>query len=931
MPQLLIETSKPVAFQMTEARAAKGSGKLVARGEFGRVGVPTQNGRRYSESLMNREIKRLNEDLKSRRVLGELDHPCLTSDDFRVLTSDGWKAFRDVHIGDRVWSRVSGKAVLSDVTGITDEPYDGPAYHVNGRSMDATFTPAHRFLLVKRPDRMGHGAEEEFVPLAEIAAHPERFGHHAVPKTAEFCSEAMPQVTIPGVQAKRLASCKNDVSQPLVLDASLFAAFMGIYLAEGSCSAESSDNYDVHISQKTSWSKQFIYNEVLSKFPEELEWREVNGGYALADQRLYAYLNALGDVYTKRVPDEAKRLDADSLREMLFWFCIGDGRMVASGASKKAEMTPDGQTTKEALAETLREGHIPFTRQDAFSVSEGLVRDLHECLVRAGGAGSIMKIDPDQDYEYAGRTILAENKVPLYQLHICQSANVWMDPRHLAVESVHHTGGIYCLSTTHGSFYMEQGGHAFWTGNSDGKTSLKRVSHVITDLWIEKGLVMGEAEILNTPEGKTLKALIEAQIPIGVSSRGFGSTKPAADEAEDVQDDFLLKTYDFVADPAVKTAIPNITMESVDDPTAAQMFLAEFPDVATQIQEAAAQDALSKAKDKVTSGLEAAVQAAEKRVRVEMTEAFEKNLAQSLIEVREDLGNQLREEYATDPAVGAAKAVLAQIAEMVGSYRQHPDEAAVRDALRAKDLEVAERTQERDEAIDLGTRAAVLLHVERKISGHPMAEAVRALMSGVQVTSIMDVDAKLAAIMENLPERPAVDVTPTGPSEDEIQLREENATLRGEIKLVQAKAESLDEKLRRVVELTKRADDRLAESDARAEKAEALLVEAEERADQAELDAYKANKVAGLVNSSSVLGLLEDVSSRADVDKVVAKHGSMEISDPLLRDMRRSLQRGHGDEQELTEDRQPQGGRVRGVDDFGNSFDIMRKLAGYNN
>ncbi len=48
---------------------------MVARGEFGRWGVATQNGRIYSESLMGREIKRLNEDLKSRRVLGELDHP----------------------------------------------------------------------------------------------------------------------------------------------------------------------------------------------------------------------------------------------------------------------------------------------------------------------------------------------------------------------------------------------------------------------------------------------------------------------------------------------------------------------------------------------------------------------------------------------------------------------------------------------------------------------------------------------------------------------------------------------------------------------------------------------------------------------------------------------------------------------------------------
>ena len=920
MPQLLIETTKPSAFVMTEARTQKGSGKMVARGEFGRVGVATENGRIYSEALMGREIKRLTEDLKSRRVLGELDHPCLTSDDFRVLTVDGWKEFRDVRVGDRVWSRSYGMAVLSEVTGITNEPYDGPAYHVHGRSMDATFTPAHRFLLAKRPDRADIKTAEEFVSIAEIAEHPERYAHHAVPKTAEFFAEAIPQVTIPGVQAKRLASCKNDVSQPLVLDAGLFAAFLGIYLAEGSCSADSTDNYDVCIAQKTPWSKQFIYNEVLSKFPAGLEWREIDGGYALADQRLYTYLKGLGDVYTKRVPAEAKRLDSNSLRDLLFWFCIGDGRMVASTAAKKAEMTPDGQTTKEALAEALREGQIPFTRQDAFSVSEGLVRDLHECLVRSGGAGSIARIDPDQDYEYAGRTIRAADKVPLYQLHICQSANVWMDPRHLAIEAVQHTGNIYCLTTTHGSFYMEQGGHAFWTGNSDGKTSLKRVSHVITDLWIENGLVMGEAEILGTNEGKQLRALIEANIPIGVSSRGFGSTKVATGkvEGEEVQDDFILKTYDFVADPAVKTAIPGITMESIDEPTAAQLFLAEFPDVAKQLQE----DAVSNAKDKVTAGVDAAVEAEAKRVRTEMTEAFEGRLATVLVEAREDLGKQLREEFAADPGVGAAKATLAQIAEMVGAFRQSPDEKAVRDALKAKDLEVAERTKERDEAIEQSQQATLLLAVEKQIGGHPMAEAIRGLLAGVKLESAADVEAKLAAIMEHLPQHDA------GPTEVEVQLREENATLRGEVSLLQEKAGSLDDKLKRAVELSQRVNEALKEAESRAEEAESKTESLQEERDAAVLDAYKATKVAGLVNGRNVLGLLEGVTSEADVDKVVARHGSTEISDRELREMRQRHQRGQGDARDLSENLE-RPNRSRGeVDEFGVSYDEMRKLAG---
>lgn len=461
----------------------------------------------------------------------------------------------------------------------------------------------------------------------------------------------------------------------------------------------------------------------------------------------------------------------------------------------------------------------------------------------------------------------------------------------------------------------------------NGKSSLKSVSHVITDLWIESdGRVMGEAEILNTTEGKNLRALVEAQIPVPVSSRGFGSTKPATgkQEGEEVQDDFVLKTYDFVADPAVRTAVPQITMESVDDPTAAEMFLQEFPDVAQQLKEAAIADAVTKAKDKVTAGVDAAVEAAEKRVRKEMTEAFEQRLADVLVEAREDLSAQLKEDFAADPSVGAAKATLSQIAEMVGAYRQDPDAAAVRDAMKAKDVEIAERTKERDEAVEAGLQASMLLIVERQIGGHPMAEAVRSLLKNVKLGSVAEVEAKLALIREHLPEEEA------GISESEVQLREDNATLRGEVSLLQDRVGLMDEKLKRAVELSQAVNAQLKEAEDRVEEMEAESERLREELSESKLKSYKAAKVAGLANSRSVLGLLEGVSSEADVDKVVAMHGAEEVSDGELREMRRKLQRGHGDARDLDENlERPQRSHGNDADPFGNSMDVMRKLSGF--
>jgi hypothetical protein len=60
---------------------------------------------------------------------------------------------------------------------------------------------------------------------------------------------------------------------------------------------------------------------------------------------------------------------------------------------------------------------------------------------------------------------------------------------------------------------------------------------------------MGKLEILPTPSGNIVKALIENNITIGVSSRGMGSLKPLGETME-VQDDFELVAWDFVSTPS---------------------------------------------------------------------------------------------------------------------------------------------------------------------------------------------------------------------------------------------------------------------------------------------------------------------------------------------------------------------------------------------
>jgi hypothetical protein len=79
--------------------------------------------------------------------------------------------------------------------------------------------------------------------------------------------------------------------------------------------------------------------------------------------------------------------------------------------------------------------------------------------------------------------------------------------------------------------------------------NLKNVSHNIKKIWWDKDNIMGIIEILPTPSGNILKALIDNGIKVGVSSRGMGSLKQVG-ELMEVQDDFELVAWDFVSTPS---------------------------------------------------------------------------------------------------------------------------------------------------------------------------------------------------------------------------------------------------------------------------------------------------------------------------------------------------------------------------------------------
>ena len=99
-------------------------------------------------------------------------------------------------------------------------------------------------------------------------------------------------------------------------------------------------------------------------------------------------------------------------------------------------------------------------------------------------------------------------------------------------------------------------------GHPDGPTvNLDRVSHMITKLDQEKNDFVGEAKILNTPNGKIVRELISAGATLGVSSRGMGSLTPTRNGSVVGNDYYLSTAGDIVADPSAPNAFVEGIME----------------------------------------------------------------------------------------------------------------------------------------------------------------------------------------------------------------------------------------------------------------------------------------------------------------------------------------------------------------------------------
>jgi hypothetical protein len=426
---------------------------------------------------------------------------------------------------------------------------------------------------------------------------------------------------------------------------------------------------------------------------------------------------------------------------------------------------------------------------------------------------------------------------------------------------------------------------------SDGRTQLQRVSHIVTGLRLENGVVIGEAEIMNTERGRDLKAILEAGARVGVSSRGYGSTVTNDKGQEVVQEDYKLVTFDFVAEPANVTSYP----ERVKDQKEEDMAVTNKKEPAPE---------------KVVESSEADLDAKK--------EEFANIALQVFANEREKIREEERENLLADPDVAGAKATLEQVLSLVREQALPQDAeeivkakdeeiARLKNEVAERDLKIAGLEEEVDKVSSVAREVGYKFFLEKHLSETTDAKMLRSMIGEVRQYE----------------------------SPEEILSKLESC--KGELAARRSKLEAVERRKQR--ELDVLAEDK-SKVNERLSKTEAALEKAVELNQALSLELYTNKRLENHPRAKDLRESLRRMSltSKEEVDQVISESTEVPQQDPdsleRVRSRVRNATQGGLSQTPLEEEQGPQGptnGNSTNYNGLGVSLGELRALAELSN
>lgn len=300
--------------------------------------------------------------------------PCGYSGDTEILTRSGWTALPQLTYMSEVATRSpQGAFEWQYPEKITCQRYDGPMVWLHSRTTDSLVTPDHPVHYLKRRRVMQGGKRAELAPVERVARALSLVGDRLPLLATSRWEPPNPRAAF-GLVSKPVRSDgkRNTGRPPAEFHASAddFAAFVGMYLAEGNLGTSNQTGYyRIDIWQKYGGRGFAEYQDLLNRvLGREVPHHPKKGLWDFRNKALYEFLKTCGGyAWTKRIPPEVLDLPPSSLEKFWEFYALGDGTV----------MRADGRKDLDAVSTSSR----------------GMAGDLQEVLQKLGGWSLIQVID----------------------------------------------------------------------------------------------------------------------------------------------------------------------------------------------------------------------------------------------------------------------------------------------------------------------------------------------------------------------------------------------------------------------------------------------------------------------------------------------------------------------------------------------------------
>jgi len=338
----------------------------------------------------------------------------------QVLTTSGWKYFKDVTDADDVCTLNRSTHDVEYQRPIRHVAYEhvGKMYRFSGRRLNLMTTPEHRHF-VRKPK-----SHEYVLESAESC-----FGQQRIHlRTGSWSGTELQTITIPGRDRRQGTKDRHEFCEPRDYDADDFLEFFGYWVTEGS------SGNDSHITLGQRLAVNPDTYEAMVAVLQRMGYEPYQGpdSLVISDPRLHAWLQKFGSALEKYIPREFLAASKRQLKTLADAIFAGDGGVYFNEKCN-------------------------HTRHELFTSSSKLADDYQELALKLGMSANIKSQDrKDRDnIEYVVRWSLKDEVYTTKDSRYESRVEEWVD----------YSGMVYCVEVPNHVIYVRRGGIPVWSGN----------------------------------------------------------------------------------------------------------------------------------------------------------------------------------------------------------------------------------------------------------------------------------------------------------------------------------------------------------------------------------------------------------------------------------------------------------------------------------